>query len=142
MTAGAHAETNDMSAINSLIPTSVANGTTTATPTNSFNSLSPADFVNMMVTQLENQDPLDPTNSQDILSQMSSIGQLQSSTELQTTLTNMTLQNQITTASSLIGKTVQGNDATNQPATGSVQSISVSQTPASQSTSGVATTRE
>jgi hypothetical protein len=59
---------------------------------------------------------------------------------LQTTLTSMTLQNQISSASSLIGKSVQGNDVNNQQAAGTVTSISISQTPASQSATGVATT--
>ena len=49
-------------------------------------SLSPTDFLNMMVTQLQNQDPLNPTSSSDLLAQMSQIGQLQASTTLQSSL--------------------------------------------------------
>jgi flagellar basal-body rod modification protein FlgD len=130
-----------MSTLTGILPTAVANGATptTAASSNAFNSLSPSDFVQMMVTQLQNQDPMDPTNSQDILSQMSSIGQLESSDQLQTSLTSMTLQNQISSASSLIGKSVQGLDANNNQTTGNVKSISIQQTPASQSSTGVAT---
>jgi flagellar basal-body rod modification protein FlgD len=139
------AETNRMSALSTLLPTSAVQGTgtsstsNTATSANSFNSLTPSDFVNMMVTQLENQDPLDPTNSQDILQQMSSIGQLQSSDQLQTTLTGLTFQNQIGAATSLIGKTVQGIDANNNNVTGTVSSVTINQVPAAQSPTGVAT---
>jgi flagellar basal-body rod modification protein FlgD len=134
------AETNSMSSINSLLPPAVTNGTAGVSNTNSFNSLSPSDFIGMMITQLQNQDPLDPTNSQDLLSQMSSIGQLESSDQLQTSLTSITMQNQISSASSLIGKEVQGTDASNNAATGLVGSISISQIPASQSSTGAAQT--
>ncbi len=80
----------------------------------------------MMVTQLQHQDPLNPTNSQDLLAQMSQIGQLQSSTQLSATLQGMTQQNQISAAAGLIGKTVIGQDATHAPITGLVSSVSVS----------------
>jgi flagellar basal-body rod modification protein FlgD len=81
----------------------------------------------MMITQLQNQDPLDPTDSQDILSQMSEIGQLQSSDQLQTSLTGLVLQNQIGSSSSLIGKSVQGIDASNNQTAGVVTGVSVNQ---------------
>jgi flagellar basal-body rod modification protein FlgD len=129
-----------MSAITTPILPSTATQSTTVTNPNGFQSLSPSDFVQMMVTQLENQDPLNPTSSQDLLSQMSEIGQLQSSTQLQSTLTGLALQNQIGAASSLIGKQVQGTDANNNTLSGVVQSVTITQTPASQSSTGVATT--
>lgn len=123
----------------SLIPTAAVQ-TQQSTSANAFSSLTPQDFVQMMVTQLENQDPLNPTNSQDILSQMSEIGQLQSSTQLQTTLSGLALQNQIGAASSLIGKSIQGIDANNNQVSGTVTGVTISQIPASQSPTGVATT--
>jgi flagellar basal-body rod modification protein FlgD len=113
---------------------------TTVNNPNGFQSLTPSDFVQMMVTQLQNQDPLNPTSSQDLLTQMSEIGQLQSSTQLQSTLTGLTLQNQIGAASSLIGKVVTGTDVNNNSLSGTVNSVSITQTPAAQSSTGVATT--
>src|SRR3712207_426119 len=53
------------------------------------------DFIKMMITQLQNQDPLEPAKNQELLAQMSQIGQLQSSTTLQESLQGMVLQNQI-----------------------------------------------
>jgi flagellar basal-body rod modification protein FlgD len=127
-----------MSTLNSILPTSTVQSTTNNTG-NGFQSLSPSDFVNMMVTQLENQDPMDPTNSQDVLSQISQIGQLESADQLQTTLTGMTLQNQIGAASSLIGKVVQGTDANNNQITGVVSSVTITPGAAGTSTSGQTT---
>src|ERR1700689_2380296 len=87
--------------------------------------LTPTDFLNMMVTQLQNQDPLNPTSSSDLLAQMSQIGQLQSSTTLQTTLQSFGLQTSLSSASSMTGKTVQGLDANNNPQSGVVTSVQV-----------------
>src|SRR5688500_3376977 len=83
------------------------------------------DFIKMMITQLQNQDPLEPAKNQELLAQMSQIGQLQSSTTLQESLKGMVLQNQIGSASSLIGKTVQGLDGDDDPVTGLVNSVKV-----------------
>ena len=83
------------------------------------------DFIRMMVTQLQNQDPLEPAKNQELLAQMSQIGQLQSANTLQDSLKGMVLQNQIGSASSLIGKTVQGLDSADEPVTGLVNSVKV-----------------
>ncbi|MGA2231139.1 MAG: flagellar hook capping FlgD N-terminal domain-containing protein [Tepidisphaeraceae bacterium] len=128
-----------MSTVNTVIPTAAVQGTNTS-GTNSFASLTPSDFVNMMVTELQNQDPLQPASSQDLLAQMSQIGQLESSDQLQTTLTGMTLQNQIGAASQLIGHPIMGTDASGNSQTGTVSTITITQTPAAQSPTGVATT--
>ena len=83
------------------------------------------DFIKMMITQLQNQDPLEPAKNQELLAQMSQIGQLQSATSLQESLKGMVLQNQIGSASALIGKTVQGLDGQDDPVTGLVNSVKV-----------------
>jgi flagellar basal-body rod modification protein FlgD len=83
------------------------------------------DFIKMMITQLQNQDPLEPAKNQELLAQMSQIGQLQSATSLQESLKGMVLQNQIGAAAGLIGKTVQGLDSADDPVTGLVNSVKV-----------------
>lgn len=112
------------------LPSSLASSASSASSKvgNSLSSLKPADFVNMMIKQLQNQDPLNPTNSQDLLAQISQIGQLQSSTQLTTTLQGMTTQNQIASGAALIGKTVSGLDARSNPINGLVNSVSVTST--------------
>jgi flagellar basal-body rod modification protein FlgD len=91
---------------------------------NSF-ALNPQDFIKMMITQLQNQDPLQPTSNDQLLSQMSQIGQMQSASSLQTTLSGLAQQTQIGAASSLIGKTVQGTDVNDNPLSGLVTSVKV-----------------
>jgi flagellar basal-body rod modification protein FlgD len=113
-----------MSAIGSTTPTS-SSGSTSPDQINNSLSLSPTDFVQFLITEMQNQDPLDPTSSDQMLSQMSEIGQLQSSTDLDTDLQGLTLQNQVNSASSLIGKAVTGIDPSNNPATGVVTGVNV-----------------
>lgn len=98
------------------------------TGTTGMNALNSQDFINMMITQLEHQDPLQPTSSDQLLSQMSQIGQMQSSSQLQTTLSGLAQQNQIGAASALIGKTVQGVDSNQNSLNGIVTSVQVSST--------------
>jgi flagellar basal-body rod modification protein FlgD len=83
------------------------------------------DFIKMMITQLQNQDPMEPAKNQELLAQMSQIGQLQSATTLQESLKGMVTQNQIGSAASLMGKPVKGLDSNDDPVEGVVSSIRV-----------------
>jgi flagellar basal-body rod modification protein FlgD len=88
-------------------------------------ALNPEDFIKMMVTQLQNQDPLEPAKNSELLGQMSQIGQLQSATALQDSLKSMVMQNSLGSAGNLIGKMVQGMDANNETINGLVSSVRV-----------------
>jgi flagellar basal-body rod modification protein FlgD len=109
-----------MSTIGATSPTTSKN-----TLTNPKGQLNVNDFINMMVTQLQNQDPLSPESNSDLMQQMSQIGQLQNSSQLQTTLTNLGLQTNLAAAGNLIGKTVQGLDSTGAQQQGIVNSVKV-----------------
>lgn len=109
------------STINSLA-SGVANATS---PTASKKKLEASDFIQMMLTQLQNQDPTEPTKSSDLLAQMSQIGSLQSSTDMQASLKTMTLQNSISNAAALIGKNVAGKDVDGSDMNGIVTSVKV-----------------
>ena len=85
------------------------------------------DFIQMMITQLQNQDPMQPAKNEELLAQMAQIGQLQSSTKLQETLTSFATQNRIGAAGNMIGKMVQGLDDNNEVVGGMVVSVRVEQ---------------
>ncbi len=123
-----------MSTISSALGSLLNNTTSSSSSTNSSSgsntssnayALTPQDFLSLMVTQLQNQDPLSPASDSDLLNQMSSIGQLQSSTDLQSTMSSVTLQTQIGSASALIGKSVTGISTANKSVTGTVDSVGV-----------------
>jgi flagellar basal-body rod modification protein FlgD len=104
-------------------------GTSTASPNQVQGGkgydLKAEDFIKMMITQLQNQDPMEPAKNEQLLSQMSQIGQLESSTQLQTSLKSMVLQNNIGAAGNLIGKMVNGLDEKGAPLKGLVNSVRV-----------------
>jgi flagellar basal-body rod modification protein FlgD len=121
-----------MSSINSLASaigtaTNSSNSTSNSTSTapSAANSLTANDFIKFMITQLQNQDPLNPTDSNQMLTQMSEIGQLESSTNLQTSLTSMVQQNQIASAANMIGKYVQGTDQNSNQTAGTITAVQV-----------------
>ena len=88
-------------------------------------ALKTEDFIKMMITQLQNQDPLEPAKNQELLAQMSQIGQLQSQTLLQESLQSMVLQQNLGAAGNLIGKVVEGVDDAGEPVDGLVTSVRV-----------------
>jgi flagellar basal-body rod modification protein FlgD len=88
-------------------------------------ALKAEDFIKMMVTQLQNQDPTKPADNGQLLAQMSQIGQLQSTTTLTDGIKGMVLQNQIGAAGNLIGKSVAGLDGQNNTVQGVVNSVKV-----------------
>ena len=83
------------------------------------------DFIKMMITQLQNQDPTAPAKNEELLAQMSQIGQLQASTTLTESIKGMVLQNQIGSAGNMIGKSVQGLNDANEQVKGIVNSVRV-----------------
>ena len=104
----------------------------TKTPNNAASAISgkafdlkPEDFIKMMITQLQNQDPTEPAKNEQLLAQMSQIGQLQSSTSLQSSLTKLVLQNNLGAAGNLIGKNVTGLGGDGDEVTGTVTSVRV-----------------
>jgi len=113
-------------AITTTNPINSANNTTGSQVTGAKKKqLNPEDFIKMMLTQLQHQDPMQPAKNEELLAQMSQIGQLQSSNTLQESLKSLVLQNNIGSAGNLLGKTVQGLDADNKPIVGVVNSIKV-----------------
>ncbi len=91
----------------------------------SIGEISPEEFLQLLITQLQNQDPFEPVKNQELLQQMSAVRQLQSNIELQSTLEDITLQNQISSAGALIGKVVQGLNAGGDKIGGVVTSVAV-----------------
>lgn len=83
------------------------------------------DFIKMMVTQLQNQDPFEPAKNEQLLSQMSQIAQLESSTTTTDTLKSLTTQSQVGSAAGLIGKVVEGLNDQGEQIGGLVTSIRV-----------------
>jgi flagellar basal-body rod modification protein FlgD len=107
-------------AATSSVANAAANSNTSQSGGSGFNNLTTADFMQMLIAELQNQDPTQPMSNQDLLSQLSTMSQLQSTQDLDTALQSNTNNQQLATASSFIGKAIQGTDSNNNPVTGVV----------------------
>ena len=94
-----------MSQIPAINPTDTA---LRETNPNGFSSLSSADFIRIMFTELANQDPFQPSDSSALLDQMNSIRSIESNIDLIDRLDTLVFENKISSAATLIGKHVQG----------------------------------
>jgi flagellar basal-body rod modification protein FlgD len=90
-----------------------------------YSDLTSADFIKVMLSELSNQDPLDPQDSGKLLEQLSSLRNIESQLKLQEKLEDLVLQDQVASAASLIGKLVAGLDETNEEIEGLVTSVRV-----------------
>lgn len=69
-------------------------------------SLAQDQFLQLLVSQLQNQDPLDPVSDKEFISQLSQLSQLQGIQDLNANFGEMLKLQQLTNGSSLIGKTI------------------------------------
>ena len=85
--------------------------------------LQPNQFLSLLVDSLKYQDPLNPTNSAQFLSQLAQLSQVETLQQLAQTDTTSSQASELANASSLVGKTVGGLDASKNPISGTVTAI-------------------
>src|ERR1700722_4387372 len=112
------------SATNNSRAASGANAATNSKLTR-LESVNTNQFLQMMIAELQNQDPLDPTNTTDIMTQLAQMQKISSTTQPSTPLNGLSLGQQISSASGLIGQTVSGKDSTGNTVSGTVSQISI-----------------
>lgn len=66
-------------------------------------------FFELLITQLQNQDPLNPMEDRDFISQMAEFSSLEKTEKLYTLLEDKLSSNQVIQNSNLIGKEIQAN---------------------------------
>ncbi|HET6423835.1 MAG TPA: flagellar hook capping FlgD N-terminal domain-containing protein [Planctomycetaceae bacterium] len=71
-----------------------------------FSGMTSEDFMKLLITQLQNQDPSNPMDSDQLLNQVSQMRSLQANLELESAMKGLTLSQQLSSASNLIGKTI------------------------------------
>jgi len=112
--------------------TSATTGATSSQATQAATSSSDAwgdidldQFVKLLITELQSQDPLDPMNNAEILQQVSQIREISSNDKLMGTLDSVRMSQNVSTASSLIGQMVMGLSDDAEFVTGKVDSASI-----------------
>ena len=71
-------------------------------------SMSGADFLKLLITQLTNQDPMEPMKNQELLQQLSAIRSLESNMSIAENFKDLLGHQELGSATVLIGKTVKG----------------------------------
>jgi len=84
------------------------------------------DFMKLLITQLANQDPMKPTDSDSMMTQMTQIASIQSMTSMQQGMTRLGIDQQLTLGQQLIGKNIQLQDSQGNAITGHVTKVSLS----------------
>ncbi len=102
-----------------------AAGSSSSSSSNSLNNVDISQFLQLMITQLENQDPLNPTSNSDLMQQIGEIQQLSSNNKLSTTLNNLATGQNISNATGLMGKHITGLDDSGNSVDGTVSQVSV-----------------
>ena len=81
------------------------------------------DFLNLLISELSNQDPFEPMKNKEILEQLSAIRGLQSNMTMSENFQTLINSQQLASATTLIGRTVMGTDTGGELIQGQVQSI-------------------
>lgn len=101
---------------NSSTGTTNSSSTSGATPTLNYN-----DFLQLMIAQLQNQDPLNPTDSSQFMSQIAEFSNVEQGINANSKLGQLLVNSNISQASTMIGLQITGSDGT----TGIVQSVRI-----------------
>jgi len=111
-----------MSAIDSLGSLANQNSSTDA-----FSALTSGEFLQIIFTELSNQDPLAPNDTQSMLNQLSTLRSIESDTQMVQSLGQMVRQTELAGASQLIGSLVSGITLDNRRVSDLVISVSMTQ---------------
>jgi len=109
----------------SAIATAAASSMSDSTGTNALTSLSPDDFLKMLIAELQDQDPTQPVSNTEILQEVSQIDNIQTNQNLSSTLTAVALEQSMSTASNLLNMNVTAVDSSGNTVSGPVSSISI-----------------
>ena len=109
-----------MSQINAFSPVDSALG---GTDVNRFGEMTSEEFVRVIFTELSNQDPFQPNDTGALLDQLNSIRSIESDLKLVSKLEDLVTENQLASASNLLGNYVEGLDDSNNRVEGFAISV-------------------
>jgi flagellar basal-body rod modification protein FlgD len=107
------------------IGTSTDQATAGADQNQSLRGLNMDHFLELMITELQNQDPLDPLDNAQILQQISQIREIGATDSLNNTLEAVLLSQNVSSATSLIGKQVSGLTDAGESVEGKVDRVTI-----------------
>jgi flagellar basal-body rod modification protein FlgD len=114
-----------MSRIQSTLATTASSGST-GKSAGGIEDLDLQSFFDLMIAELQNQDPLNPMDNQEMLAQIGQIREISSNDKLSETLDSVLLGQSISSATNLIGANVKGITDNGQKVNGAVQRVTIS----------------
>src|SRR5215212_11474088 len=109
-----------------LAPTaSTSNNQSNSSATNAINDIDMDTFLKLMITELQQQDPLNPLDNKDMLNQIAQIRAVGASDQLTKTLNSVLLGQNITSATNLIGADISALTDNGQAITGIVNRVAI-----------------
>jgi flagellar basal-body rod modification protein FlgD len=93
-----------MSAVNGVGSNTSNNSSSSATET--LGGISQTDFLQLLLTELQNQNPLDPMSDTDFATQLATLSEVGSLDSLNTNSTDLLQVQQLSSASTLIGQNI------------------------------------
>ena len=92
---------------------------------NSFNDLDLDVFLKLLITELQNQDPLNPLDNSEMLAQINQIREIGSTDKLTSTLNSVLLGQNIASSTNLIGADIDAVSDDNQRVSGTVTRVTI-----------------
>jgi flagellar basal-body rod modification protein FlgD len=115
--------TSPVSSITSNVNSQAASATSSTSAASATNSLSYDDFLTLLMTELQHQDPTQPMDPTAMVTQLATVSQVGQSVVTNQHLTSLLNTSALSQAEDMIGRTVTSTDGATS---GVVQSVSVS----------------
>jgi flagellar basal-body rod modification protein FlgD len=107
-----------------LLPTGdTASASAASNSTNELKGVNADTFLQLLVSQLQNQNPDNPTDPTQFLSETADFEEVEQLTGLQTSMTSLVSSQQASAATSMLGQQVTGSDPSGNPVTGVVSGV-------------------
>ncbi len=97
----------------------------TSTNSDPYNDLGTEGFLKLLINELQNQDPLNPMDNAAMVQQIGEIRQISATDSLTNTLGSLSNNQELVTASGLIGQTITGLATDSTSVTGKVDRVTV-----------------
>src|SRR3984957_15798350 len=110
-----------VSPVSSTTPAASTSSTAVAAPA-STNTLSYNDFLSLLMSELQNQDPTQPMDPGQMVTQLATVSQVGQAVQTNTTLASLLTSQALSQAEMLVGQTITSSDGTTS---GTVASVSV-----------------
>jgi len=105
---------------------STGSSSTSSSTTTTKKALGQDDFLKLLATQFQQQDPMEPQKDTDFIAQMAQFTSLDQTSTLVQQMTQLSTSQSITAANSYIGRQVTLNDGNGGTVSGSVSAVDVS----------------